>query len=215
MPLIIVVLVIIVVFLNATGNTKNSERQLRTYTAAIRKTNAKLELKLVQKYYDRGKETEDRAIEQGKAELIELGFEPCIPRNTYRVDSHNKQIYVYHSTYDYQRFDSDAVRSLNADFKRQNEKSRRQFSSNEDFEIAREEYVYKDFPGTISEYKQYQRLSARKLDAISIGSFVSYPGLGTCEVVDLDFELLQQTLKSVKTGETKKVVFGDSKIIEL
>lgn len=215
MPLIIIVLIIIVIFMTAKDGLINNERKRREYTESIRKTNAKLELKLVQQFYNRGENTDDRAIELARAELTNQGFEPCIPRDAFRVDGYDRCIYVYHRSYDYQRFDSHAVRSLNEEFKRQSNKARVSFSSQEEFEQKQEEYVYGNLPQTIAEYEMYLRLSMARLEAVSVGNFLSYPGLGTCEVIALDYDRLQHTVKVVNTGEIKKIAFTDKRIIRL
>ena len=215
MPLIIVVLIIIVIFINAKDGSINNERKRREYTKSIRKTNAKLELKLVQQFYNRGENTDDRAIELARAELINQGFEPCIPRDAFRVDEYDRCIYVYHQSYNYQRFDSHAVSSLNEDFETQTDKTRIKFASQEEFEQKQEEYVYNNLPKTIAEYQRYLRLSITRSQAIRVGNFLSYPGLGTCEVIALDYDRLQHTVKVIQTGEIRKIAFGDKRIIRL
>ena len=214
MPLIIVVLIIIVVFINTKDKTNNNEIKRREYTASIRKTNAKLELELVQQFY-RLDQNEDRSIELAKAELINRGFEPCIPRNAYVISSFGNCVYVYGRGYDCRNFDSRAVRSLREDFSIMSNKLRTQFASQEEFEQKQEEYVYNNLPKTISEYKRYLTLSIARLDAIGVGSLLSYPGLGTCEVVALDYKIRQHTVKVLSTGEIKKIPFSDKRIIRL
>ena len=215
MPLIIAVLIIIVIFMSAKDRTINSERKRREYTAAIRKTNTKLELKLVQQFYNRGENTKDRAIELAKAELINQEFEPCIPRDAFRVNAFDHCIYVYDRGYDYRRFDSHAVRSLNEEFKRQADKAGINFASQEEFERKQEEYVYNNLPKTNAEYEGYLQLNMARLKAVRVGNFISYPGLGTCEVIALDYDRLQHTVKVVGTGEVKEIAFTDKRIIRL
>lgn len=213
MPLIIAVLIIIVIFMTAKDSTINNERKRRQYTAAIRKTNAKLELKLVQQFYNHGENTKDRAIDLARVELVKRGFEPCIPLDTFRIE--RGCIYVYHRSYDYQRFDSHAVRGLNEQFKRESREARREFSSQEEFERLQEEYVYSKLPKTIAEYEGHLFLSMERLKAVPVGNFLSYPGWGTCEVIALDYDRLQHTVRVVNTGEIKKIAFADKRIIRL
>lgn len=214
MPLIIAVLVIIVVFLSAKGFNKESERKQREYTKSIRKTNAKLELELVKKYVKCGK-TLDEAINLTHSDLSLAGFEPCIPRTAYSVDADTSKVSIYPRGHSCQDFDSKAVKSLREDFRRETKKSGTEFSSNTEFEQQCEKYVYDNLPKTNWQYELYLTRAIRKLDAVDVGRFISYPGLGTCEVVALDYEKMQHTVKVVKTGQLTKIAFGDKHIIKL
>lgn len=214
MPLIIAVLVIVVVFLSAKGFNKENDRKQREYTAAIRKTNAELELKLVNKYVNSGK-TLDEAVNLMQSDLSLAGFEPCIPRTSYSVDTGSGKVSIYPRGHSYQDFDSKAVKSLREDFRRETKKSGVKFSSRKEFEEQCEKYVYDNLPKTNWQYELYLTRAIRKLDAIDVGKFISYPGLGTCEVVALDYEKMQHTVKVVETGQLTKIAFGDKHIIRL
>lgn len=213
MPLIIIVLAIIVIFLTARDSNINSQRKQDRYTAEIRKTNAKLEFELVEKFYNQDGCAKDDAIEKAKEELIKLGFEPCIPKSAYRLDSGSICVYGY--GYDCQKLDSHAVRSLNKDFKTRADAANIKFASQEEFDKKQEEYVYNNLPKTIEEYEHYLHLSIERSKAVRVGNFLSYPGLGTCEVIALDYDRLQHTVKVISTGEIKQIPFADKRIIRL
>ena len=208
MPLIIAVLVIVVVFLSAKGFNKENNRKQREYTASIRRTNAKLECELVKKYVGDG-HCLDEAIELVQKDLSANGYEPCIPKSAYRVSGFNVDVC------DKQRFDSAAVKGLREDFHRDTKKAGIDFSTREEFEQKCEEYIYDNLPKTNWQYERYLDLSMKKIEAVDVGRYISYPGLGTCEVIALDYDKLQHTVKVVKTGKITKIAFGDKHIIRL
>lgn len=214
MPLIIVVLVIVVAFLNAKDFKKKTDRKRQGYTAAIRKTNAELELKLVNKYVNSGK-TLYEAVNLTQSDLLLAGFEPCIPRTSYSVNTNTGEVSIYPRGHSCQDFDSEVVKSLREDFARETSKSGVKFSSREKFEEQCEKYVYDNLPKTNFQYELYLARAISKFDAIDVGKFISYPGLGFCEVVALDYEKMQHTVKVVKTGQLTEIAFGDKHIIRL
>ena len=212
MPLIIVVLIIIVVVLNTQGSLKETNRKRREYTNSIRRTNAELELKLINQHIQSGSSLE-QAFNLAHSDLARLNFEPCIPQSA--LSLYEGYAVVYHRYYNVAKFDSDAVRNLREDFKREAKKSDKKFATREEFDQACEAYVYSNLPQTTFEYEQYLRRSIKKLDAVAVGQYISYPGLGTCEVIALDFNTMQHTVRAVSTGKIVKIAIGDKRIIKL
>ena len=215
MPLIIAVLAIIVVFSWAGNHSKEAERKNKQYTAAIRRTNARQERLQVDKYMKHGK-CFDEAFELARSDMLEDGFEPCIPKDAYKprlwseIDGDPPETSACPKCEDY---DSDAVKHLRNDYRTMC--SKRKVPYHRDEEDA---YVYSErFPANVTQYTNYltARQHASIYDAVDVGRYISYLGLGTCEVVDLDFSTSSHVVKVVTTGEIRKIRFGDKKITRL
>ena len=213
MPLIIAVLVIVVVLSSCKSFNKENNRTQREYTKAIRRTNAKLEFRLVKKYVKCGKSL-DEAVSLTHQDLSLAGFEPCIPRTAYTMNDDTNNVYICPKGISCQDFDSEGVKHLREDFRRETKKSGTKLSS-KDFDLECEKYVYDNLPKTNWQYDRYLSRSIQKLDAIEVGRLISYPGFGTCEVIALDYDKLQHTVKVLKTGKVTKIAFGDKNIIKL
>lgn len=215
MPLIIAVLIIIVLFSTAKNQRTLSTKQQRENAAAIRKTNAQLEFDLAKKYVSLGNSIDD-AIDLAKADVTAEGYVPCIPKNafyTFRTSPGDLLIYGYLGADSY---NSDAVRTLRDDFTMQMRRTRSPLKEDSDeFERQRNMYVYSNMPKTAFEYEVLRALYMRRLDAVPVGNYITYPGLGTCEVIGLDFNAMKHTVKSLDYGYIRKIAFGDKRIMKL
>ena len=201
MPLIIIVLAVIVACLCARSFNKNSERQNNEYSAAARKTNAKMERNLVDQYMKQGKEF-DEAFELARNDMLAAGYEPCIPKNSYNG----------HSSYckNCEQYDSVAVRELRQDYKTECQNRGVQWSYE-----GEDEYIYKSGRLPTSAFRYHQKLSSHWYDAIPVGKYISTPLYGTCEVIDLDYKRSQNIVKILKTGQIVRIPFGDKRITRL
>ena len=215
MPLIIAVLIIIVAVSWAKNSNKELSRQNKEYTAAARKTNAKMERDLVDHYMKHGKSFSD-AFESARQDMLSAGYEPCIPREAYKP----KRWYAPPTSGikppetsecpEYEKYDSEAVKHLRDDYRRECRMKGVEWSQKDE-----DAYVYSDkLPTTPAQYSAYlSRLL--KYEAVPVGKYISHTSYGTCEVISLDFEHSMHTVKVVKTGEIKHISFGDKNITKL
>lgn len=218
MLLIIAVLIIIVVLSCAKNSNKELMRRNREYTAAARKTNAKMERDLVDHYMKHGKSFND-AFESARQDMLAAGYEPCIPREAYKPRHWTATLNSgakYPETSecpDYDKYDSQAVKNLRSDYRMQCEKKDVKWSKNDE-----DAYVFSDrLPTTPAQYSVYldRSIKTHQYESVAIGKYISYPGFGTCEVIDLDFEHSMHTVKVLKTGKIKRIPFGDKNITKL
>ena len=218
MPLIIAVLIIIVVVSCARNSNKELKRQNREYTAAARKTNAKMERELVDRYMKYGKSFNE-AFDLARKDMISAGYDPCIPRDAYkpkRWNAHPTSGSNHPETSecpDYDKYDSQAVQKLRSEYRSQCRQKGVKWSRNDE-----DNYVYSDrLPTTPAQYSAYLNRSVKthQYESVAVGKYISYLGLGTCEVIALDFESAMHTVKVVKTGEIKQIPFGDKNITRL
>ena len=215
MPLIIIVLIIIVLISWGVGIGKDSERKRKQYKASSRKTNAKMEREVVDKYMKYGKPFNE-AFELAQKEMIKNGFEPCIPRDAYKPDLWSSSDGTPPETSECpecEKYDSDAIKHLRTEYyilcdKRKEKRTRE----------GEDKYIYGDkLPQTARQYETFLMACQYRgiYDAASVGSYISYSGLGTCEVIDLDVNTSEHIVKVIRTGEIKRISFGDKNITKL
>ena len=214
MPLIIAVLIIIVLFLNAKDSKKWNDRQSSIREKDCRKTNARLEQKIMDTYMKHGYSA-DEAFRKSYDDMLAAGYDPCIPRNAYRANSSNCwEIGVG----GYERFESHWV-------KQRREAAVQEWLSKNPGELPCnapideiDAIVYKDFPTTERAYLHDIERLRRRGQAEPIGTFIIYPGLGTCEILAHNWigdgaAGGTYTLKVLKTGQIVSYVkIGDDKI---
>ena len=92
MPLVIVVLIIIVIAISSKDKIKSDALIKKHTDEATRKTNARLERELVDRYMKYGKNFKD-AYWLARQDIVMAGFYPCIPETAY-------DHFQYTSTYD-------------------------------------------------------------------------------------------------------------------
>lgn len=212
MPLVFAVLIIIVIVLNAKDSKKRAYKNSASYEKNKRKTNAKLEQKTMDMYMKHGYSAEE-AFRKSYEDMVSAGFEPCIPRSAYgKNSSYCKGKYGFDPEY----YDSYLVRDRRKDIR---EEWRREHPSEEMLsEEEVERRVYRNFPKNNSQYIADIKRRGNRTQAEPIGTFIIYPGLGTCEILAHnwvgDGSLSgTYTLKVLKTGKVvTHVRIGDTKI---
>ena len=212
MPLVIAVLVIIVVFLNAKDYKKRDDSASAIYEKDRRKTNAKLEQYTMDMYMKHGYSADD-AFRKSYEDMISAGYEPCIPRSAYgKNSSHCKGRYGF----DVEYYDSFLVRDRRKDIKEEwkREHPSEEMLSEEEIEVR----IYQNFPKNNAQYIADLKRRSKRSEAKPIGTFIIYPGLGTCEIIAYNWigdgtYGGTYTLRVLKTGKIVTYVkIGDSKI---
>ena len=202
MPLVFAVLIIIAIFVSSSERNKRQESKSARYAVNMRKTNATLEYKLLNKYMEYGFSFE-KAFCETYEDMAKAGYEPCIPMNAYEV----RKGYAESRRYPHE-YDSDLVKS-----RRENiEKKWRVPHPNEDSEDIERE-IYKDFPKTEFEYELDLKRMTRENTAIPSGEYLIYPGLGTCKVLEVVGNCYR--VKSLSSGDTKYISIDDPKISKI
>ena len=210
MPLIIFVLIVIVLFVSLKDSSKRAERSSANYDYNRRKTNARLEQKLIDYYMKHGVSFE-KAFDLSRKEIMEKGFEPCVPKEAYINALNEFQLtpisYCYllpssETSYcpDIDKYDSMEVRD------------RREKYGDDD------SMVYKNFPKTQFEYVQGLKARTYQLKAIDKGEYVFHPRLGTCEVLGHDYAPSgtrgTYILKVIKTDRIDRSIRIDDKQLQ-
>lgn len=209
MPLIIGVVLIIWIFVVVHDKNKDQNRKNANYEKARRKTNAEKERIVLDGYMKQGM-TLAEAYEATKAEMIRLGYEPCIPLNAYGTDLYGrKEIHTGEETSyleaESNRFDSDEVKTR----KRLLEKSGKQ---------STDENVYSGFPNNNVEFEQNLKRQTLQFQSIPVGEWITYPGYGTLEILGYEYSTLNTSkgyykAKVIKTGEIVTTIeIGDKSI---
>ena len=158
------------------------------------------------------------AFNQAAEDMIAAGYIPCIPRTAYKnregVESSSCGMY---GGADVERYDSYWVKQRREEAKRIWQQSHPGVHISQAPTEEIERLTYNDYPTTelahIRDMKRYQvRASAEP-----VGTYIFYPGLGTCEVLAHnwigDGTSGTYTLKVLKTGKVVTYVrIGDNKI---
>lgn len=214
MPLVIAVLIIIVLCLNAKDSKKWNNRQSSIYEKNCRKTNARLEQKIMDTYMKHGYSA-DEAFRKSYDDMLAAGYDPCIPRNAYGSNSSNCW---KPGVGGYERFESHWVQQRRkAAIQEWLSKNPRELPCNVPIDEI-DAIVYNDFPATERAYLHDIERLRRRGQAEPIGTFIIYPGLGTCEILAHNWigdgaAGGTYTLKVLKTGQiVTHVTIGDSKI---
>ena len=217
MPLVIAVLVIIVLIFNVKDSSKNNARQSAIREKDRRKTNARLEQRVLDMYMKYGYSF-DEAFRKSYEDMIAAGYEPCIPRDAYSKNRDGTQSsYCGYHFFEPQKFDSFWVqrRRKYAEEEWQQLHPGVHISEAPPEEIDR--LTYSNYPTTEATYLHDIEHCASRASAEPVGTFIIYPGLGTCEVLAHNWIGCSAsgtyTLKVLKTGEVvTHVKIGDSKI---
>lgn len=226
MPLIIAVLAIMVIFLNGKDSNKKNARDAANRAKDSRKTNASLEQRILDTYLKYGYSFDD-AFRQTYQDMFAAGYEPCIPYDAYVKTKNGWSSLAsdgsgewWHNDYGHRPFcpgiyDSEWVRHRRRAIIRSWEKNHpKEDISSEELERL----TYENFPKSEWGHQRDINISANMFKAEPIGTFIIYPGLGTCEV--LGYKWIKDgaaggtyRLKVLKTGEEVTYVrVGDEKI---
>lgn len=213
MPLVFAVLIILVVFFNLRDSKKTHDMRSSAYAKDMRKTNAALEQKIMDTYMKHGLSA-DEAFRKSYEDMIAAGYEPCIPRDAY---GKNSSFCGRGSSFDPRSYDSWLVRDRRKDIESEI-LSAYPGAAIEEHRDEIDALVYQNFPKSESEFIFDVKRRNNRSFAEPVGTFIIYPGLGTCEVIahnwlgDGAFGGYY-TLKVLRTGElTTSVKIGDSKI---
>ena len=218
MPLVIAVLVILVLIFNAKDSNKNNARQSAIREKDRRKTNARLEQRTLDMYMKHGYSFDD-AFRKSYEDMVAAGYDPCIPREAYknREGVESSLCGVYGGN-DVERYDSFWVKRRREDAKRKWQQSHPGVHISKAPPEEIERLTYDNYPTTEFAYLHDIKRSTMRLQAEPVGTFIIYPGLGTCEVLahnwigDGAFGGTY-TLKVLKTGKVVTYVrIGDTKI---
>lgn len=218
MPLILAVLIVLVLVFNLSDWRSNKARQAAINEKNRRKTNAKLEHKILDNYMKHGYSFDD-AFRKSYEDMISAGYDQCIPRDAYKnregVESSSCGVY---GGSDVERYDSLWVKQ------RREEAKRDWLQAHPGMHISKastdeiDALIYSNFPQTELQYLCDIQRSSVKASAEPVGSCIIYPGLGTCEVLAHNWTGNGNgggtyTLKVLKTGEIVTYVkIGDDKI---
>lgn len=205
MPLIIITLAVIVIFL-VLKDTIASEKDRKIFTnEVLRKTNAFLEQRLVDKHMKEGCSLAE-AYDLTVQEIISKGYDPCVPKSAYlrdklpggfgglrqpnRETSKVDGLAEYNSKTVRQRIEIAELKHalLNPHEERQRYK-------------PTEYEVYHNFPTTMLEYdheRTYVLAALRR--AKPVGSMIVINGIEH-EVVGFDIDNLRYKLKNLRTME--------------
>ena len=218
MPLIIAVLIILVVIVSARESNKKNATQSAIREKDRRKTNAKLEHHILDTYMKHGYSF-DKAFRQAYQDMIDAGYEPCIPRDAYKnregIESSSCGIY---GGDDVERYDSFWVRQRRENAKREWQQSHPGVPITKARREDIDKLTYGNFPTTEFAYLHDIKRSTEIAKAEPVGTFIIYPGLGTCEILAHNWigdgaAGGTYTLKVLKTGQIVSYVrIGDGKI---
>lgn len=218
MPLVLAVLIILVIILNAKDSIKNNARQSSIREKDRRKTNAKLEHRILDAYMKHGYPF-DEAFRRSYQDMIDAGYDPCIPRDAYKnregVESSSCGVY---GADDVERYDSFWVKQRREDAKREWMQAHPGVHISKASQEEIDRLTYGNYPMTEAGYLHDIKRSTIRAKAEPVGSFIIYPRLGTCEVLAHNWigdgaAGGTYTLKVLKTGQIVKYVkIGDTKI---
>lgn len=213
MPLVIGALVVVFLFVVAYSVSDKTEQKSSYEENRDRKTNASMEQRLMDAYMKYGCSA-DEAFRRTYEDMAYIGYEPCVPRDAYTADSSDLKV---GSTRDIEKYDSRLVHDRRVFYTKQWELEHPGENAKKHWAEI-EEQVYHNFPedsATASlDYRRRNNISK----AEPIGSFIIFPGLGTCEVLEHNWEGDgtfggTYTLKSLRTGRIVKWVrIGDRRI---
>lgn len=225
MPLVIAVLIFVVILLNGKDANKNNARRSANRAKDSRKTNAELEQRVLDTYLKHGYSFDD-AFSQTYQDMIKAGYEPCIPREAYYVTEDEDNVWSSFCSDGRARwtngikgrfcpgiYDSDWVKDRQIAVVRS-------WKANHGEDISSEkldELTYTNFPTSEWAHQRDLNIRANMSKAEPVGTYVTYPGLGTCQVlgynwIDGGASGGVYKLKVLKTGEMKYVKIGDDKI---
>lgn len=195
MPLIIAFILTLALIVILRDHNAKVARNRAYYAQSSRKTNAKLERRLVDQQMRLGL-TFNEAYDAAQKKLIEKGFEPCIPRSAYGQGQFGKRVidenWETSYVYDPEQYDSQLVKARR--------ESLQQTSSRIDSKD-----LYKDFPKNYAEYLNDHKRLAATWRTYKNGEWFTHPKYGTVEVLNSQPGLVagkaSYTVKVIKTGE--------------
>ena len=184
MPLVFVVLIVLVIIFNTMESSKNDSKQSAIREKERRKTNATLEQKTLDMYMKHGYSFDD-AFRKAYEDMVEMGYEPCIPREAYNKNRNGVQssFCAYNGFFNPEEYDSFWVQQRREEAKREWQRAHPDTHINYASREEIDEMTYDNFPVTEYQYLHDIKRSTVRLSAIPVGSFIIYPGLGTCEVL--------------------------------
>lgn len=177
MPLVIIAIIVIALLVHSKESNQRNAQLSGAEEHNRRKTNARLEHSTLDTYMKHGYSFKD-AFDQTYKDMIAAGYEPCIPREAYSDNKNGKE--SSRCRVDVEKYDSFWVQ-------RRREYAWEEWDQRHPGVKASPEEIdritYDHYPTTKSEYSRDIRRSSMRLKAEPVGSFVTYPGLGTCEVI--------------------------------
>lgn len=216
----IIVVGIIVLAMNSVESSKKQSKLSAIREKDRRITNARLERETVDKYVKYGLSF-DEAFERAREDIIASGFDPCIPKGEYKVNKYGERNSPTHySTHICGRWPYDVSKQFDSFAVKQRRNSiKQQWRNVHGDEIPSDELerrIYEAFPQTEFDYLRDLDAQIRVYKTIEIGSYITYPGLGMCEIIGYNNPELSwgtYQLKVLKTGEVVNYVrIGDNRI---
>lgn len=218
MPLVIAVLVILVLIFIAKDSNENNARQSAIREKDRRKTNARLEQRTLDMYMKHGYSF-DEAFRKSYEDMIAAGYDPCIPRDAYSKNRDGTQSsFCGYGSFEPQRFDSFWVRQRREEAERQWQQAHPGTNLCDADPDVIEAMTYGNFPTTEFQYLHDIKRRTELAKAEPVGTFIIYPGLGTCEILAHNWigdgaAGGTYTLKVLKTGQIVTYIkIGDNKI---
>ena len=219
MPLIIAVLVIVVVICNLKDSSKRADRASALHANTRRKTCAYMEQQLVSKYLLCGMSF-DEAFRKSYQDMVDAGFEPCIPKDAYVGAREN--LISSKLARPFYEYDSLWVRDI---YKAKRDKQRSKYKKKhpiiqdqvyfDPMDIYKE--IHENFPTCDYEFIKAMDRVRIEVNAKPIGTFLIYPGYGTCEVLNYRYNYdktkgwyVLRVLKTNKVVDDVKI--GDPRI---
>lgn len=186
MPLVFIVLVIIVLIVHFRDTARVDNRLNEVYAKSMRKTNVSLERKLLIRYLQLGMLHKD-AVEQVKKDMISVGFEPVLDQF--------KGASTWHlGPWD----DSDGVKAAQENAFRQKKNNSRDY-----YKV--QQSVYKHYPNSREEAKNYYKRESLSYKVVPIGEKIYHPVYGTCKVIGHNYNTSKTkgtyVLESIMTGK--------------
>lgn len=218
MPLLIAAIIIIALVVHSKESNARGGQMAGAKEKNRRKTNAPLEHSLLDTYMKYGYSFND-AFDQTYKDMIAAGYEPCIPRKAYQ-NREGVESSSFENGCDYaENYDSFWVQQRRKDARKEWEQSHPGISISKAPPEEIERMTYADYPTTKSAYSRDIKRSTMRMQAEPVGTFIIYPGLGTCEVLAHNWigdgaYGGTYTLKVLRTGVIVKYVkIGDNKIM--
>ncbi len=213
MPLVIAVIIIIGLFVIFKDKSGSQDARAKNEAASRRKTNAKLEQSILDGHMKHGLSFNE-AFTATQKDVVSAGYEPCIPKDKYKNP---------HATTSEtsmcdrcEKYDSFIVKTRRSDF------NRLYASSYDEAErqIKCEEYIYNNFPNDSYEYNKWLRHSLFLKKIILPESYITYPFLGTCEIINFHINANgcsgRYEVRVLETGAINTIIpIGDKKITRL
>ena len=197
MPLIIAVLIVIVLIVSVKESKREDNRKSRYNTTALLKTNASLEREIMDSFIKRGIGFNE-AFDMAVSKIVELGYEPCIPKTAYKGDG--SETYYSSIVIDVDQYNSAAVRHRLYQYNNFKKKMGHFFTD----AVTYDEYVYDNFYTCSLAYDR-DKNGTLASELWALDDYVVNSRLGTCKVVGyvvgkLGIPIYYQ-IKVLKTGE--------------